>query len=117
MTPQETAAFAASHQEQPAKVQEFLLAASPREIQEFTHLIPASDPHRKYLHLARVALDVRLAEDQAKAMEQLQHHTEVLLNIAKSLLDETKLLRWLTVILLVFTAALLVFTICPVIHP
>jgi len=117
MTPQEASAFVAFGHENPAKVQEFLFAASPRAIQEFAHLILVTDPHGKYLRLARVALDVRLAEDQAEAMKQLEHHTGVLLGIAKALLDETKLLRWLTVVLLVFTAALLVFTIRPVMYP
>ena len=117
MTPQEAAAFAASHQYQPAIVQEFLLAAPPRDIQEFTHLIQASDAHDRCLNLARVALDIRLAEDRAKAAEQLERHTGILVDVSKALLqnmefllEETKTLRRLTVGLLVFTVGLLLLT-------
>ena len=74
-------------------------------------------PHQNRQTALMGELLVLLAEDQAKAADQLERHTGVLLGIAKALLDETKLLRWLTVALLIFTAALLVFTIRPIVAP
>jgi hypothetical protein len=114
MTPQEAAEFARADNRE--KVKEFLFSATARDIQEFIHLTPAFNTTQVF-NLARVALDVRLADDQAKASEQLERHTRVLVDIAKSLLEESKLLRWLTVGLFVLTAGLLIFTICSVIHP
>ena len=61
-------------------------------------------------------LQTILADDQAKSSERLENHTRVLLDLGKTLLNETKLLRWLTVGLFILTAGLLVFTVCLVIR-
>jgi hypothetical protein len=53
----------------------------------------------------------KIADEQLKSAKIIERHTESILLLAKALLDETKLLRWLTVGLLIFTAALIVLTV------
>lgn len=71
---------------------------------------------QKLISIETARLRAIVAEDQAKSSERLENHTRVLLDLGKTLLNETKLLRWLTVGLLVLTSGLLVFTVCLVIR-
>jgi len=96
------------------EIHDFILSASARDIQMFLHCLDIEMPtvcNKGWRSRALAALDIRLADDQAKASERLENHTRVLVDIGKLLLDETKLLRWLTIGLLILTAGLLVFTI------
>ena len=56
---------------------EYLASASPRELMEFINCFhPNQNSH--WFHKAKVILDVRLAEDAAKAADKLIQHTEQL---------------------------------------
>jgi hypothetical protein len=89
---------------------EFLLTASPRQIQRFIHNI-APREYNHFFNLAKVALDIQLAEEHARiAKEQsesaakLEQHTITLVNLTNGL----KRLNW---VLIVLTAGLLIVTI------
>jgi hypothetical protein len=95
ITPEEAAKLTydfALHKDD-AKVKSFILEASPRQLQEFIHLITA-DSTSSYFNWARVALDIRLAEESERTAIRLERHTKHLLVI-------TYLLTAITVGLLV----------------
>jgi hypothetical protein len=69
MTAKEAADFT-NPPSQPEKIKEFLLTAPPREIQKFIHLIGGGQ-HSFDFHLARTALEIRLAEDADKRADKL----------------------------------------------
>ena len=90
--------------ENPDHVKGFLRYATPREIQAFAHALhkhvfntnAAISPH--YFELGRLALDVRLSEDQANAAEKMEKQTNRLIIL-------TYWLVFLTIALLVVTVA------------
>jgi hypothetical protein len=107
MTPQQVAQFPINAIE----TRDWLHDASARDIQAYARAIvnrQYAEPDRE---LAGVALQVRISEDHLKSAEILEVHTKELVSLMKLLLQETKVLRHLTVGLLVLTAGLLVFTI------
>jgi acetylornithine deacetylase/succinyl-diaminopimelate desuccinylase-like protein len=99
----------------------FILNATPQQLQELIHYIsPSSSVNNALCERVRVALDIRLAEEAAKTAEKLIQHTEKLTTqtdihiqhsekltqqteklIAESvkLSNLTKVLIWLTVAL------------------
>jgi hypothetical protein len=115
ITPKQAARFTQVGNES-IKAKEFLLTASPRQIQEFIHNINTAD-YNPWIHRARTALDIRLAEDAAhnaqilsQHTEKLVYHSENLTQQTQRLVSETLILRhftkgvfWLTVVLAVFT--------------
>jgi hypothetical protein len=104
----------------PNPADEFLLNASSREIQEFIRHLHYSN-FTVWSQRARVALDIRLAEDAAESAEKLTaqtdrlvEHTEALVLIAKEqkelaakLERQTNKLIFLSLVLVVFSVALL----------
>jgi hypothetical protein len=92
ITPEQAAQFSAELN-QPEKAKEFLLTSPPRKIQAFIHLIGGGQ-HNHWFHLARTALDIRLAED-----------SEVY----------SRRIFWLTLVVAGLTAVLLALTIALVI--
>ena len=106
-TPQEVAAFPINSIE----TRDWLHDASARDIQAYARAIITKQYAEGDRELARVALHVRISEDSLKASEALEHHTKSLILLMQSLVEETKVLRKLTVGLLILTVGLLVFTI------
>jgi hypothetical protein len=94
MTPKEAAHFD-SLGNNPEKPKEFLLTASPREIQEFLHNITCMDYNASFHH-AKAALDIRLAEDAEKQGKRLIKLTWGLVSVSLALLAFA---LWQTVIL------------------
>jgi hypothetical protein len=72
ITPQEAAKFAigGSGGLDPEKVCEFLLAANPKQIQEFLHCTGVNG-YPRLIEFARVALDIKLAEDAERTAQKL----------------------------------------------
>jgi pantoate kinase len=106
-TPQEIATLPVNEIE----TRDWLHDASARDIQAYARAIinkTYAEPDRE---LARVALQVRISEDNLKAAKALEQHTKSLILLMQSLVEETKVLRKLTVGLLILTVGLLVFTI------
>jgi|ERR1041384_2763269 hypothetical protein len=103
MKPEETAPLANRIGDPKADmdIKQFLLDASPRDIQKFVHLIRV-DTNSRYYPLAKTALDIRLAEDAQKATEKLAQHTERLEKQSASLVRFTRALYCLTAVLAVF---------------
>jgi hypothetical protein len=98
MTPQEAAklAIGSSSNLDPDKVEEYLLTASPRDIQTFLHCTGVNgDP--RLIEFARVALEIRLAEDAAKSAAEMERQTDKIVRLTWGLF-------WLT-LALAFVAA------------
>jgi hypothetical protein len=100
MTPKEAADFETAGNYD--KVKEFFLAASARELQEFIHLKPAYTTLMTF-NRARVALDIRLAEDVDIS--------------TKRIVWLTRFVAILTVVLVVLTAVLVFLTFKLAHHP
>ena len=117
MTPEEAAKPATWPNNDDKRVQEFLVDASARVIQAFIHLIPIN-AHSCFFHLARTALDVRLAEDATKQSDRFGQQMGKLLEIveaqrrlAEKLDRQTATLISLTRSLKVFTFVVIVLTV------
>jgi hypothetical protein len=113
MTPKEIAPLigkVGSTFEDESNIRDFLFTAPARDIQMVMHLSYVTTDKPQF-YLITTALQVRIADDQAKAMKQLEHHTMALVELTKAMLGEAKALRRLNIGLLILTAALLVFTI------
>ena len=80
MTPEEAAALtkAVGDTTSDEKASSFRFFASARDIQKFIHLIRMG-ANIRYLRLARVALDIRLAEDADLVAKQLTKQTDRLI--------------------------------------
>jgi septum formation inhibitor MinC len=91
MTPREAAKKAGGNMQSP-DVDIFLLNASPREIQEFINH-QASVSYTHWLERAKVALNIALAEQQAKSAEMLITHTEKLTQQTDKMVEETVALK------------------------
>ncbi len=102
---------------------EYLLSKSPREILEFqNHFPPNQHATSRWFEIAKVILDIRLAENAAKTADKLiQHtekltqqtdihiqHTEKLTRQTDRLVNETAKLTWLTIALGVFAVVQIV---------
>ena len=90
------------------EVDEFLVKASARELQEFIHLHSAM-LYSHWLERAKVAVNIRLAEEEAKSADKLIRHSEKLTQQTDKMIEEsinlsrlTKVLIWLTVFLGIF---------------
>jgi len=70
MTPQEAAV---SSDEK--KAIDWLVDKSPRQIQEFLHECRLDGQYQRRASIARIALDIRLAEDAAKSASKLERFT------------------------------------------
>lgn len=95
------------------EVRAWLRTAPAREIQDYIHYIPIS-AHNERFQLARVALEIRVAEDAAQAATKLQQQVDKLLCIAEAqkilaakLERQTNRLIFLTCVLVFLTFALL----------
>lgn len=103
-TPKEIAAKEYYGQQQ----MEWLAGATPREIFEFLQNT-ALFPHDPMFQQARVALEVRIAEDAMKtAAENLEAAKDILSSAGKTERQTNKLI-WLTWAIVGLTVALLVF--------
>src|SRR5437879_3736086 len=74
-----------------AEMDDWLFTASPREIQQYIHSI-SIDAHNSKYQLARIALEIRLAEDAADAACILERHTRKLICLTWALLALTAFL-------------------------
>jgi hypothetical protein len=83
-------------------VKQFLRSAPARDIQRFIHRINV-ETRPRFFHLARTALDIRLAEDAEFTALRLERHTVQL--------------KYLTYALVAFTAVLTCLTFILVKHP
>jgi Rad3-related DNA helicase len=102
------------------EVRVWLRTAPAREIQDYIHYIPIS-AHNERFQLARVALEIRIAEDAAQAATKLEQQVDrfvqqmdKLLGIAEAqkllaakLERQTNRLIYLTYVLVFLTVALL----------
>jgi hypothetical protein len=86
------------------EVRAWLRTAPPREIQDYIHYIPIS-AHNERFQLARVALEIRIAEDAAQAATKLEQQVDRLVQHSDTLVRFTRGLYWLTAAL-VFCAVL-----------
>ena len=116
MTPKEVAHCADTGARE-QEVQGFLTGASARDLQEFCHCLQAG-AHSRHFPLARIALDVRLAEDADRRAGMLQQQVEKLVGIAdvqrvlaEKLERQTNKIIVLTRLLVVFTIVLIILTI------
>ncbi|MGO9586631.1 MAG: hypothetical protein ACLP2Y_10595 [Limisphaerales bacterium] len=66
------------------EVKEFLLGATPKEIQRFIHRI-SIDGRPRFFHLARTALEIRLAEDAENTTRRIVHLTWALVGLTAGL--------------------------------
>jgi hypothetical protein len=106
MTPKEAANETSRAGTNPSpEVDDFLVNASARELQEFIHLHSAM-LYTHWLERAKVAVNIRLAEEHAKSADTLIKHSEKLTHQTDKMIDEsinlsklTKVLIWLTVAL------------------
>jgi hypothetical protein len=71
MTPQEAAHAANTGA---SGVQEFLVCASPSELEEFCHRLETG-VHSGWFALAKIALDVRISDEQAKSAAKMERFT------------------------------------------
>lgn len=110
MTPQEAAKIANTFGERFDKIEEFILTASTRQLQGFIHLIPAHDNIRAF-QLARISLNIRLAEDAANTAQKLSQQTEQLVHHSENLTHQTDRLVRETVKLTGFTKWVFWFTV------
>jgi hypothetical protein len=81
MTPKEAAHAANTGA---SGVQEFLVFASPSELEEFCHGLDAVG-HGRWFHLGRIALDVRIAGEQAESAKKLERYTRWLIGLTVAL--------------------------------
>ena len=95
------------------EVRAWFRTAPAREIQDYIHYIPIS-AHNERFQLARVALEIRVAEDAAQAAIKLEQEVDKLLGIAEAqkllaakLDRQTNRLICLTYVLVFLTVALL----------
>jgi hypothetical protein len=86
------------------EVRAWLRTAPAREIQDYIHYIPIS-AHNERFQLARVALEIRIAEDAAQAATKLEQQVDRLVQHSDTLVRFTRGLYWLTAAL-VFCAVL-----------
>jgi hypothetical protein len=100
----------------PEKANEFLLTASSREIQEFIHNIAAAEYNQAFQR-ARVALDIRLAEDAARQADSFKQLMDKLIGIAdaqrllaEKLERQTNEVIWLTRALKKLTVVVTILT-------
>ena len=89
------------------EAEEFIFSASARELQSLIHMIQASQNSRVF-HLARTALEIRLAEDAGKTAEKLSNQTDRLVAETVTLKKFTKGILGLTVALVFFTTVQIV---------
>jgi hypothetical protein len=82
VTPKE-AADCADRGSKQLELQEFIVGASPRDLQEFCHGLEAG-VHSKHFPLARIALDIRLAEDAENQAKRFEQQMGKLLGIAEA---------------------------------
>jgi hypothetical protein len=109
MTPKEAAKEVDRVGSNPStEVDDFLVKASARELQEFINLHSAM-LYSHWLERAKVAVSIRLAEEQSKSADKLIKHTEKLTQQTDKMIEEsinisklTKVLIWLTVAIGVF---------------
>jgi hypothetical protein len=115
-TPQEIASLPVNSPEK----RQWLLTASARDIQTFIDVISKSDYSSRDYEVARTALEIRIAEDQAQTAERLEKQVAGLAGIAAEqkrlaekldvqtdrLVGLTVWLKWLTVALVLLTAVL-----------
>lgn len=98
MTPKEAVHCANTGGSQ-QRVQEFIVTASPGELEEFCHYLEAG-AHSRYFHLARIALDIRLAEDAERTAHKLVTGTDRLVAQTETLVKLTHRLYILTIVLI-----------------
>jgi hypothetical protein len=101
------------------EIHDFVVSASAKDLLELVCLFdqfPPPVPSREWQIRAGMAIDIRIADEQTKSAEKLEHHTVALVELTKALLGENKFIRRLTVGLFILTAGLLIFTICLVIR-
>jgi hypothetical protein len=101
ITPKEAVDFERNQKHE--KVKEFLFTASARDLQEFFHLISAYTTNHTF-NRARVALDVRLAEDAERTAQKLVTGTDSLIKQTETLVKLTRGLYFLTIVLICFGA-------------
>ena len=80
-------------------VQEFLVYASSSELEEFCHGL-VGGVHSSWFPRARVALDIRLAEDSERTAQKLVTGTDSLITETKTLVKLTHRLYILTIVLI-----------------
>jgi hypothetical protein len=102
LTPRE-AADCANKGAHNQRLQEFIVLSPPRELEEFCHYLDAG-AHSKYFHLARIALDLWLAEAADKTAQKLVAGTDTLITETKTLVKLTKGLIGLTVVLAIIAS-------------
>jgi len=85
--------------------EQFLKEASARDLQKYLSCLSEFLP--QYRH-AKIALDIRLAEDAAKTAEKMASHTDRLVTESISLTALTKQLKFWTIILGVFAVVQIV---------
>ncbi|HAO80212.1 MAG TPA: hypothetical protein DCQ92_14840 [Verrucomicrobia subdivision 3 bacterium] len=101
MTPQEAAKLVNWPDPNRVKeIHEFILTASPRDIQLFIHNIPAKD-FNEWFNRARVSLDIRLAENAERTAQKLVTGTDRLITETGTLVKLTHRLYILTIVLIV----------------
>jgi hypothetical protein len=106
MTPKNAANLANSvsvglSREDDERVQDFISSESPRNLQQFAHLLFGPGEAR-YFPLAKIALEIRLAEDAANTADKLSQQTDRLVDETVKLTRFTKGLLWLTIAIAFF---------------
>lgn len=107
MTPKEAAQLAFGGPSELQKLDEEIINAPARWLQEFIHRMPTGDTS-PWFHRTKVALEIRLAEDAAKTAEKMATHTDRLVTESISLTRLTKHLRFWTIMLGVFAVVQIV---------
>lgn len=91
------------------QITEFILRSPARDLQEFIHNIGIY-PNSQWFHRAKVALEIRLAEDAAETADKLIKHTEKLTQQNVILVQESRALKNYTIVLVILTVAIVIQT-------
>jgi hypothetical protein len=97
MTPKQ-AADAANTGANPQGVQTFVDGACPVQLAEYFHYLDTGVESKQF-RVARIALDIRLAEDAERTAQKLVTGTDALITETKILVKLTHSLKMLTIVL------------------
>jgi len=84
------------------ELHDFVLNASAKEIQMFFHCLDMDAPttySREWQSRARMALDIKLADEAERTAQKLVTGTDILINETKTLVELTHSLKTLTIVL------------------
>ena len=80
------------------------MESSVLELQEFCHCLHEGHPHDKYFPLARIAIDIKLAEEADRTAQKLIAGTDTLIIETRTLVKLTKWLIGLTIVLAIIAS-------------